>query len=101
MSIANINQHVVAEGSEASWTGRRHNIFEPLWQSALAKLELLENTESNLQVTNHVLTRSDVVLDVKLTANMRVALHINPVRNDEVVYNFGLPLVALVVKLLV
>ena len=87
MCITNVNKHVVTEGSEASRTSRWHDVFEPFWQSTLAELELLKNTKAYLQVTNHILTRAHVVFDVKLAANMRVALHVNPVRNDEVVYN--------------
>lgn len=89
--VSNIDKHIVFQSTESAWSSRRHNVLEPLRQTTLTKLELLKHSEADLKIPDHVVACGYIVLDVELTAYVRVALHIDAIRNDEVINNFGLP----------
>lgn len=99
--VADIYQHVVLKGTEAARPSRRHDILEPIRKAALAELELLEYSETDLQVTDHVIARGHVILDVELASYVRVALHVDAVGNNEVIYDLRFPLISLIVRLLI
>lgn len=99
--VADVDKHVVLQSAEAAGPCRRHDVLKPVRQATLAEFKLLEDSEADLKVADHVIACGDVVLDVELAAYVRVALHVNPIGNDEVIDNLRLPLVALIIGLLV